>query len=133
MGHSHNLDLTKAMNQLLLEYGDAIRDAVNDALPKIAKETISLLRVTSPRQTGAYGKDWKLQKWSENQFYTGVTVFNDKHYQLTHLLEYEHDVKNKKGGPVIGKTKAHKHIEEAEKIAGERLIREIQRKVGAIK
>ena len=131
MGHSHNLDLTKAMNALLLEYGDAIRDAIDEALPKIAKETVSILRNTSPKSSGAYAKDWRLEKWTQNSNYIGVTVFNNKHYQLTHLLEYGHPiVRNKKK---VGDAKAYPHIEEAEKIAGDRLINEIKRKVGAIK
>ena len=133
MGHSHNLDLTKAMNALLLEYGDAIRDAIDEALPKIAKETVSILRNTSPKSSGAYAKDWRMEKWTLNSNYAGVTVYNNKHYQLTHLLEYGHDVTREKGGKKLGEAKKHPHIEEAERIAGDRLINEIKRKVGAIK
>lgn len=121
------LDLTKSMNALLKEYGDEIRDAIEEVLPEVAKQTVTMLKATSPKQTGAYAKDWAVEKWKQSSQYLGATVYNKKHYQLTHLLEYGHAKQNG------GRVRAFPHIADAEAFAGDELIRQVTRKVGAIK
>lgn len=128
------LDLTKSMNALLKEYGDEIRDAIEEVLPKVANDTVTLLKngSSTPHRTGAYEKDWAVEKWKQSSQYLGATVYNKKHYQLTHLLEYGHAMK--RGGRTIAPdVKAYPHIKDAEDFAGDELIRQVTRKVGAIK
>lgn len=128
---AEKFDLSRAMNQLLMEYGDQIRDAISDVLPKVAKEAVDQLREKSPKRTGKYAKSWNLQSWQDSEYYVGVTVYNRDHYQLTHLLEYGHDVT--RGQVKIGEAQPHQHIYPVEQWANKELIDEVKRKVESIK
>lgn len=121
-----NINLTSAVNKLLKEYGDEINSAVEEVLPKVAKDTVNMLKQTSPKRSGAYAKDWALEKWRTSANYTGVTIFNRGHYHLTHLLEFGHAKRNG------GRVKAEPHIADAEQFAINELIAEVERKVKGI-
>jgi len=54
-----------------------------------------------------------------------AVVHNTKHYQLTHLLENGHVVRNKKG--TYGRAPAIKHIAPVEEWANNELPNEIER------
>ena len=121
-----NLDLSKQVNALLLEYGDAVNDAVQDILPDVAKETVEMLKATSPSKTGKYAKGWSVENWKNSKNYTGVTVYNKTGGYLTHLLEFGHAKQNG------GRTKAMPHIAAAEEYAQNRLIDQVSAKIRGI-
>lgn len=59
-----------------------------------AQKTVEDLRQRSPKRTGKYAKSWTLNKPSKrargNKVRGGnniYTIYNKKHYRLTHLLE----------------------------------------------
>lgn len=116
---------TKSVSIQMKEILDAFNDKVNDALEKaadsVAEESVSKLQNTSPRRSGAYASGWTVKKESPKE----VIVHNSDHYQLTHLLENGHVVRNKKG--TYGRAPAHKHIKPVETWANnefQRLIKE---------
>ena len=91
------LDLEREVNQMIQTYGKDLTDAmIKKVLPEVAKDTVNMLKNTSPERTGKYARDWTFE---DVQFLRGVfartTVYNKKHYRLTHLLENPHA---KRGG-----------------------------------
>lgn len=85
------------------------------AVEETAKDTVKLLKQISPKDTGDYARTWK---YDRKMHFTGMyryamTVYNDKNYRLTHLLEHGHAKVNG------GRTKAQPHIAKAEDVAEE--------------
>ena len=96
------------MKELLDEINDDIRKATKNNIDRTAKESVQKLKNTSPVKTGSYAKGWGTKKQGDMD----VVVHNRTDYQLTHLLENGHVIKNKKGE--YGRTRPIKHIEPAE-------------------
>lgn len=128
-------ELESSIQKLLKEYGDDVRTAVNVAVPEVAKEAAKQLRKTSPSDTGDYRRNWSVKKESSR---TDVksTVYNAKHYRLTHLLEYGHVLKTGKrvaGGRYVVETtgfvKARPHIAKVEAWAVQELEERVKEAV----
>ena len=122
-----NIDLSKQVNALLLEYGDAVNDVIRDVLPDVAKETVEMLKATSPSKTGKYAKGWAVENWKNSKNYTGVTIYNKTRGYLTHLLEFGHAKQNG------GRAKASPHIGAANEFAQNKLIEQVSEKIRGIK
>lgn len=98
-------------------------DIQKEAIEETAYETVETLKRISPkgdRKQEKYSQTWK---YDRNNHYSGayrfaMTVYNDKNYRLTHLLEHGHAKTGKEGG----RTTAQEHIADAEKLAEETLI-----------
>ena len=104
-------DITAQLTVQLKQYSTEIGEAVDQAGSQCARAAAKELRQTSPRRTGNYRKDWTSKKTADRG--TGrksYTVYNRKHYQLTHLLEHEHRARGKKQLTVP----AHPHIKRVE-------------------
>lgn len=89
---------------------------------QVAKETVSKLKNTSPKGSPhqrKYAEGWKVSKKDRGD----LVVHNATNYQLTHLLENGHVVRNAKG--TYGRTHPIKHIEPAEEWAADELPRRI--------
>ncbi len=89
---------------------------------KVAKETVQKLKNTSPKGSPHKRKcaeGWKVSKRDRGD----LVVHNATNYQLTHLLENGHVIKNKKG--TYGRTHGIKHIAPAEEWAAGELPRRI--------
>lgn len=114
-------DLSKAVMDTLEEYRDVTVDKMKQAIDKVSKEAVKELKSDSPKRTGAYAQSWTSKsvkmptKWSYEK-----TVFNKKHYRITHLLEKGHRKVN--GGFVA----ARPHIAKVEEKAIEDLVKEIK-------
>lgn len=88
----------------------------------VAKETVQRLKNTSPKGSPhrrRYAEGWKVSKKDRGD----LVVHNATNYQLTHLLENGHVIRNKKG--TYGRTNGIKHIEPAEEWAADELPRRI--------
>ena len=99
-----------------------VKDVLETDSMQVAKETVSMLRNTSPKGSPhkrRYAEGWKVSKKDRGD----LVVHNATNYQLTHLLENGHVVRNKKG--TYGRTHPIKHIEPAEEWASEELPRRI--------
>ncbi len=88
-----------------------------------------MLKKGGPYQerTGKYTKDWTAdQRGSRASAVSGLkgySVYNKKHYQLTHLLEHGHQSRNG------GRVKEFTHIAQVNDQVGEMAARKIENKL----
>lgn len=115
-------EISKELNELLEEYGDEVVALVNEQAEDIAKDTVKMLRKTSPKDHGDYAKGWK-SKVQRTSFGEKATVYNSTHGWLIHLLEHGHA---KKSG---GRTKAEPHVKPAEDWASKELLKRIKERL----
>lgn len=113
------MDLQEEIEKALNEYSKEVFDIVDKNAKKQAEETVKELKKTSPKKTGKYSKSWAKKDEKLSNVYTNSIVHNKKHYQLTHLLEKGHALRQG------GRAKAYPHIEPSE----EKAIKDFERKV----
>lgn len=123
--------LNKAIMDMLTEYGNDVTGNMEKIVETMGKKGKQALRKESRRalktDTGEYAKGWQV-KIEKGRLKTTATIYND-HPALPHLLEYGHEVKNKKNGPVTGQAAPHPHIEPVEKELVETFEREVLKKL----
>lgn len=107
------------MEELLDEINRDVEDSAKKNMSTVAKESAQKLKNTSPRRSGSYAKGWSVKKQGDMD----VIVHNKTDYQLTHLLENGHVIRNKKG--TYGRTNGIKHIAPVEEWAVDELPRRI--------
>lgn len=106
------------INDILNEYSQDIQDGITKAAEDIAKDGANELKKTSPKRTGKYSKGWRVDKRSGKGF-VHTTIYNATSWQLTHLLEKPHLLRNgKKSVPKV-------HIEPVE----QKCIKDFEKKV----
>lgn len=111
--------VTAQMKELLDEVNKDVEKSAKANIQRVAKESAQKLRNTSPVKTGSYANGWGVKRQGEMD----VIVHNRTDYQLTHLLENGHVIRNKKG--TYGRAPAHKHIKPVEEWAIDELPRRI--------
>lgn len=109
---SNGFTISDDITRIVEQYGRQAREAVEKAVRKTGRETAKDLKNTSPKRTGAYASSWTTKVTRSSGRLIGVTVYNKEHYQLTHLLENGHVIKN--GVGTYGRARAIKHIAPAE-------------------
>ena len=123
------------------ELGDAIRKEIdsmnteviekcNQAAKTAAAAGVRELKATSPVRTdgynrkyppGSYANSWTAKDEGNVLGVHNVTIYNAKHYQLTHLLEFGHIIAG------TGKrSKAFPHIDAVNKSVTQRFITEVE-------
>lgn len=110
------------MADILDEVSKNVKGVLETDSMKVAKETVQRLKNTSPKGSPhqrKYAEGWKVSKKDR----ADLVVHNATNYQLTHLLENGHVIRNKKG--TYGRTHGIKHIEPAEEWASDELPRRI--------
>jgi hypothetical protein len=110
------------MADILDEVSKDVKGVLETDSMKVAKETVQRLKNTSPKGSPhqrKYAEGWKVSKKDR----ADLVVHNATNYQLTHLLENGHVIRNKKG--TYGRTHGIKHIEPAEEWAFDELPRRI--------
>ena len=115
------------MHEIMQAYGDHVKDVWGTSVNRVSKETVQKLRNTSPKKTGSYARGWSLKRVAARHGLVDVIVHNKTDYQLTHLLENGHVIRNKKGE--YGRTNGIKHIAPVEQWANDELPREIEREL----
>lgn len=105
-------------------YSQEVIEKVDEASERIGKETVELLKATSPKRTGQYARKWTMTTVKVIGMATQRFIHVKKRqYRLTHLLEHGHA---KRGG---GRVEGKPHIRPAE----EEMIRKFTSEVeGAI-
>ena len=111
--------VTAQMTELLDEINKDIEQSAKTNIQAVAKESVVKLKNTSPVKTGSYAKGWGTKRNGDMD----VIVHNRTDYQLTHLLENGHVIRNKKG--TYGRTHGIKHIAPVEEWAVDDLPRRI--------
>ena len=107
------------MAELLDEINKDVEKSAKTNIQRVAKESVQKLKNTSPVKTGSYASGWGTKKQGDMD----IVVHNRTDYQLTHLLENGHIIRNKKG--TYGRAPAHKHIKPVEDWAIDELPRRI--------
>ena len=93
-----NIDkMAAAISQALDDYDQQAVDKTKAIIGELAAEAVANLKQDSPKRTGRYAKDWARQTSYETAREKRDTVYNKKHYQLTHLLEHGHVKRNGTG------------------------------------
>ena len=89
------MDLTKAVNEILIKYVDDCEVALLGVEEAVAKEAVKKLNATSPYNPKSkghkgrhYNKDWYVD--SKNKKHYSHIIIANRQYQLTHLLENGH-------------------------------------------
>ena len=107
------------MKELLNEVDKDVQNSTKRNIDSVAKECVQKLKNTSPVKTGSYAKGWGTKRQGDMD----VVVHNRTDYQLTHLLENGHVIRNKKG--TYGRAPGIKHIKPVEEWAIDELPRRI--------
>lgn len=114
--------LQSAVNSLLKEYGDDVAVSVAECVQIVADKATAELKTAGGFAGTKYRASWT-NEVNEHRTYTDATVFNKKHYQLTHLLEFGHAKQNG------GRTRAFPHIAPVNDKIGEMFEKELKNKI----
>lgn len=120
-------ELTNAIMDVLEDFKNATDEVCEEAVSAAAKEAVNELRnvhVDGAEKYGSwdnYRKSWKSRKKTKDKWYHAqATVYNEKYYRLTHLLEKGHAL------PQGGRSKAYPHIAPIADKAEETLFRKVR-------
>lgn len=100
--------LAEEIERQLNDYAKHTTDEVKQIVLDVAKDVKDDISANAPQKKGKYYKSWRVKKVSENSNTLQVVVHSDKHYQLTHLLEFGHATRDG------GRTREFPHIAPAE-------------------
>lgn len=114
--------LTVQINEIAGEITEDVKAAMNEAADKVAQQAVQKLQNTSPKRPGggSYAAGWTYKQTPD-----GGVVHNATDYQLTHLLENGHVIRNKYG--TYGRAPAHEHIKPVEERANNEIVEEVGR------
>lgn len=118
------------MDRILDQYDKEVKKVTDESIEKVSKEAVRKLKNTSPKGTPhrrRYAEGWRKKKTKGRNGIDEVTVHNATNYQLTHLLENGHVIRNAKG--TYGRTNGIKHIKPVEEWAQDELPQEIERRL----
>lgn len=96
----------------------------DDIIDEYSKKCCSLVRNRSPKATGYYKDGWTTEVEKTRSGSYGVVVWNQKDWQLTHLLENGHIIANKRDG--TGWSPAIPHIAPAFKSVRGKFIKAME-------
>jgi len=109
--------IMKGLNEYVELTTEDMKKAVRRAGTTVRKE----ISANAPVDTGEYAKSWTAKKVRETSNALTVVVHSKNRYQLAHLLEYGHALRN--GGRYEGKV----HIAFAEELGKKQLQKEIEK------
>ena len=113
-------DLAREVMKGLDEYADVTTEQVKKAVRKAGNTVRREIQENAPKNTGDYAKSWAVKKVRESSHTLELVVHSKNRYQLTHLLEFGHCLRNG------GRTRAMPHIAPAEEKGIEQLEKQIE-------
>ena len=116
-------DLAREVMKGLDEYADVTTEKVKKAIRKAGNTVRREIQENAPKNTGDYAKSWAVKKVRESSHTLELVVHSKHRYQLTHLLEFGHCLRNG------GRTSAMPHIAPAEEKGIEQLEKQIERSI----
>ena len=121
-------DLSKAILKELENYTENVSEAVDEAVGDIAMESRKKLQairsVEGSNVWRKYPRGWTIKSKKRKGNRTEI-VWNSRYYQLTHLLENGHVIKNGTGR-TYGRTRKFEHIGPINEEAQEKLLKAVQ-------
>lgn len=115
--------LQSAVDDILEEYQTEVSEAVKNAVKATADDATKQMHTSgSFKGTGVYKASWT-NEIENKMFYSTGVVYNRKHYQLTHLLEFGHAKQNG------GRTREFPHIAPVNDQIGEIFERKLEREL----
>lgn len=128
-------NLTEVVMGIFEEYKNEVDEVTAEVIDEVSKECVNDLKQASPvkkgRSGGKYKRGWK-RTYTKNVLGEKIVAIHNTQYQLTHLLEYGHDLVSK-DGTVYGRARAIPHIEPVEQKTIAKYEEELARKLNAIK
>lgn len=120
--------LDKEFMDILETFRNATDEVVDQAVTMTAKESVQELKNAHPAGSGQYGswdksynKGWKvMQTKTDKRYHKKATIHNATDYQLTHLLEKGHALRNG------GRARAFPHIAPVAEKAEQNLLQRIK-------
>ena len=124
--------ISTQMNDILTDYNRGVQEAVEASAKEAAELCKNQLKNSSPKRAGhgEYARSWTVKVEETGAGVSDYVVHNKKHYQLTHLLENGHVIRNKKG--TYGRTKPIKHIAPAADAAIQRFELATRTRIGKL-
>lgn len=122
-------NLANAILKEFENYVDVTEEAVDKGVSETAKEAVKELQNAHPSGSGQYGswdksynKGWTvMQTKTDKRYHKKATIHNKTDYQLTHLLEKGHALKNG------GRTRAFEHIAPVAEKCEDELLKNIKK------
>lgn len=114
-------ELADAIMEGLNEYAELATEEMKEAVKNASTTVRKEIKDNAPSDTGKYAKSWTAKKVRETSQTLTMVVHSKNRYQLAHLLEFGHALRN--GGRYEGKS----HIAPAEQKGMEQLKEEIER------
>ena len=114
-------ELNTAIREILEEYEDNVTEGVKQAVLKVAEIAKKETQAGAPTRTGKYRSGWAVREESMSRLRSEALVHNRTRYQLAHLLEKGHALRNG------GRARAITHIRPAEQHAIENIQEAIKR------
>ena len=126
-------DLSAEIEKTLAEYGVEALNAVNEAIEEASEKAVDELKRGGEytERTGKYSADWVYSVRPSGRYGRTALVYNESHYQLTHLLEFGHVIKGGKGRTQkLGDSHKFEHIAPVQKNVEAEFEKLIERKLG---
>ncbi len=114
-------EMAEAINEGLEEYAELAAEELKAAVKKTAKSVKNEISENAPKDSGAYAKSWTTKATSETSTSIAMTVYSKNKYQLAHLLEKGHALRQG------GRTRAFPHIAPAEENGETQLVNLIEK------
>lgn len=123
-------ELSSAINEELENLNKEVIQKCNEAGEKASKKGVTDLKKTSPKRTdgfkrkyppGSYAKSWTRKAESSVFGVKDYTIYNSKHYQITHLLEFGYI--SHWTGKRVGQ---RPHIEAVNNSVSEQFVRDVE-------
>lgn len=117
-------DFEQELQKKLNLYSDEITNGMNAVIEDMAEKGLQEIKhqsETAGFNNRVYAQGWsKVIRKSTVTKRVGLTLFNKKHYRLTHLLEYGHATRNG------GRTRSFPHISKAQDNIEEQTVKELK-------
>jgi hypothetical protein len=117
--------LTNEIARYLQQYTREVEDEIKVSQKEVSREAVKVLKKTGGFEdlSGDYRKGWKAKKVGNS-----YVIHNATDYQLTHLLEKGHVIKNGTGRS-YGRTRAFEHIAPVEKRVIDEYIKRVEKAI----
>lgn len=124
-------ELSNVILEYLENFKDVTEEACRNGVIETADDAVKELRSAHPAGSGkfkswdSYNKGWKKRTSTQKTKLKGIEaiVYNEEHYQLTHLLEKGHATRDG------GRTQAFPHIAPVEQKCESKLIENIKKNI----